>query len=80
MPGRQDKLLPPWGRGRDRNFSSLAVVLPSVLINSGAVSSFALGTERPKAKEWGAAGGSAGGQGRRGPWLVNLSGPVLGGG
>lgn len=40
-------------------------MLPSVLINSVAISSIALGTESPKSKEWGAIGGDVGEQERR---------------
>lgn len=63
--------------GTETNLSSLVVVLPSVLINSVAVSYIALGTGRLVTKEWGTMG--EGGQRRRKPTLVNLSGPFMGG-
>lgn len=65
-------LSPTLGRRRGCNLSSLVMVLPSVLINAVAVSSIALGAERPESEERGAIAGSAGWQGRRTPLLVSL--------
>lgn len=53
------------GMYRGCNSDRLVVMLPSVLINSLAVSSVALGTESPK--EWGAIGGNVGEQERKKP-------------
>ena len=77
VPRGQYTLSPTLGRCRGCNLSSLAVALPSVLINAVAVSSIALGAERPKSEERGAIGGNAGWQERRKPLLVSLQSWVL---